>query len=98
MNPVYIADIPVGNGAPLLLIAGPCVVENRDMLLRTATHVATVAARLGIPAVFKSSFEKANRTSIDAFTGLGRDEALRLLDDARSATGLPLVTDVHTVL
>ena len=96
MKPVYIADIPVGNGAPLLLIAGPCVVENRDMLLRTATHVATVAARLGIPAVFKSSFEKANRTSIDAFTGLGRDEALRLLDDARSATGLPLVTDVHT--
>ncbi len=96
MNPVRIADIPVGGGAPLLLIAGPCVVENRDMLLRTASHVAAVASLLGMPAVFKSSFEKANRTSLDAFSGLGRDEALRMLDDARSETGLPIVTDVHT--
>lgn len=96
MSQVRIASIPVGEGAPLLLIAGPCVVEDRDMLLRTAAHVAAVALRLGMPAVFKSSFEKANRTSIDAFTGLGRDEALRLLDEVRTESGLPIVTDVHT--
>ncbi|MCZ7557791.1 MAG: 3-deoxy-8-phosphooctulonate synthase [Bacteroidia bacterium] len=96
MNQAHIASIPAGGGAPLLLIAGPCVVEDREMLLRTAAHVAEVAARLGMPAVFKSSFEKANRTSIDAFTGLGRDEALRLLDEARTESGLPIVTDVHT--
>jgi 2-dehydro-3-deoxyphosphooctonate aldolase (KDO 8-P synthase) len=96
MSQARIASILAGDGAPLLLIAGPCVVEDRDMLLRTAAHVAAVAARLGMPAVFKSSFEKANRTSIDAFTGLGRDEALRLLDEARAESGLPIVTDVHT--
>ncbi len=96
MSTARIARLTVGAGAPLLLIAGPCVVEDRDMLLRTAEHVADAASRLGMPAVFKSSFEKANRTSLDAFTGLGRGEALRMLDDVRSATGLPIVTDVHT--
>jgi 2-dehydro-3-deoxyphosphooctonate aldolase (KDO 8-P synthase) len=96
MKPVRIADISVGAGAPLLLIAGPCVVENRDITLRVATQVASVAMRLGIPAVFKSSFEKANRTQLQSFTGLGREEALRVLEDARKESDLPLVTDVHT--
>ncbi len=91
------ASHPVGGGAPLLLLAGPCVVEDREMILRTAEHVRTVSDRLGMPAVFKASFKKANRTSLDAFTGLGRDEALRLLEEVRTSFALPLVTDVHDV-
>jgi 2-dehydro-3-deoxyphosphooctonate aldolase (KDO 8-P synthase) len=87
----------VGGDAPLLLLAGPCVVEDRDMILRTAETVRGVSDRLEIPAVFKSSFKKANRTSIDAFTGLGRDEALRILEEVRTQFDLALVTDVHDV-
>lgn len=97
MNRVHIRDIAVGGGAPLCLIAGPCVIESRDLVLRTAERIADISRRLGMPAVFKSSFEKANRTSLDAFTGLGRDEALHLLEEAGRASGLPLLTDVHTV-
>jgi len=87
----------VGGDAPLLLLAGPCVVEDRDMILHTAETVRRVSDRLEMPAVFKSSFKKANRTSIDAFTGLGREEALRILEEVRSQFGLALVTDVHDV-
>jgi 2-dehydro-3-deoxyphosphooctonate aldolase (KDO 8-P synthase) len=97
MSSVLLRDITVGGGAPLCLIAGPCVIESRELVLRTADRIAEISRRLGMPAVFKSSFEKANRTSIDAFTGLGRDEALRLLEEAGRASGLPLLTDVHTV-
>ncbi|MCB2203270.1 3-deoxy-8-phosphooctulonate synthase [bacterium] len=94
---VQAGPIPVGGGAPLVVLAGPCVVESRDIVMRTAEQIRDVSARLGIPAVFKSSFEKANRTSLGAFTGIGRDEALRILSDVRDETGLPLVTDVHTI-
>ncbi len=97
MSSVLLRDITVGGGAPLCLIAGPCVIESRELVLRTADRIAEISRRLGMPALFKSSFEKANRTSIDAFTGLGRDEALRLLEEAGRASGLPLLTDVHTV-
>jgi 2-dehydro-3-deoxyphosphooctonate aldolase (KDO 8-P synthase) len=87
----------VGGDAPLLLLAGPCVVEDRDMILLTAETVRRVSDGLEMPAVFKSSFKKANRTSIDAFTGLGREEALRILEEVRNQFGLALVTDVHDV-
>ncbi len=96
-NSILAAAQPVGGGAPLLLLAGPCVVEDSDMLMRTAEHVRAVSDRLGMPAVFKASFKKANRTSLEAFTGLGRDEALLLLEEVRASFALPLVTDVHDV-
>ncbi|MBR9975295.1 MAG: 3-deoxy-8-phosphooctulonate synthase [Bacteroidetes bacterium] len=95
MNTATVAGLRIGGDEPLALLAGPCVVEDREMILRTAEHVAREARRLGMPLVFKSSFKKANRTSLSGFTGIGRDEALRILEDVRSEFGLPLVTDVH---
>lgn len=94
---VRIVDIPIGDGAPLVLFAGPCVVENRDMILNTAEAIRTISVHHGIPAVFKSSYKKANRTSVSAFTGLGMDEALRILAEVRRETGLPVITDVHAM-
>jgi len=82
-------------GPELLLIAGPCVLEEEDRVLRIADGVATVAAALGIPTVFKASFDKANRTSLTSRRGPGLDGGLRILERVREATGLPLTTDVH---
>ena len=93
---VTINDIVVGHGSRLVLIAGPCVVENREMIFSTAEVLQTVATRYGLPLVFKSSFVKANRTSGSSFTGIGREEALRILDDVRRECALPVITDVHT--
>jgi 2-dehydro-3-deoxyphosphooctonate aldolase (KDO 8-P synthase) len=88
-------SIALGGGAPLVLIAGPCVIEERDRVLRIADGLAEVCGRLGLPLIFKSSFDKANRTSGDAFRGPGLDRGLRVLCDVRDATGLPVTTDVH---
>jgi 2-dehydro-3-deoxyphosphooctonate aldolase (KDO 8-P synthase) len=88
--------VSIGSGAPLALIAGPCVIEGRDMTLRTAETVRSVAARHNVPVVFKSSYKKANRTSGKSFTGLGMDEALRILADVKQALGMPILTDIHT--
>ena len=74
MHVATIAGLRIGGGEPLALLAGPCVVESREMVLRTAGHLAHEARRFGMPLVFKSSFKKANRTSLSGFTGLGRDE------------------------
>ncbi len=94
---IRIADIVIGDRQPLVLIAGPCVVENREMVLRTAEAIKSSAAKHGIPLVFKSSYKKANRTSGKSFTGIGMDEALKILGEVRSRFGLPILTDVHTV-
>jgi 2-dehydro-3-deoxyphosphooctonate aldolase (KDO 8-P synthase) len=93
---VHIGAIKIGGEEPLVLIAGPCVVENRDMILRSAEFIRDVAERTGMPLVFKSSFKKANRTSISGFSGIGRDEALSILGEVRRELGLPVVTDVHS--
>jgi 2-dehydro-3-deoxyphosphooctonate aldolase (KDO 8-P synthase) len=93
---IQAGNVYIGAGAPLVLIAGPCVVESRDMIMQTAERITEIAAALSIPLIFKASFKKANRTSLNAFTGLGRDEALRILGDVRSQFDIPVVTDVHT--
>jgi 2-dehydro-3-deoxyphosphooctonate aldolase (KDO 8-P synthase) len=87
----------VGLGERLFLIAGPCVVESEQLCLEVAEHLRDIADRLGILVVFKSSFDKANRTSGQSFRGLGVDEGLRVLEKVRSETGLPVLTDVHSV-
>jgi 2-dehydro-3-deoxyphosphooctonate aldolase (KDO 8-P synthase) len=92
---VRVGAVAIGGGAPLAVIAGPCVIESRDSALRHAERLKTLAAEAGVPLVYKSSFDKANRTSIGAFRGVGMDEGLRILDDVRRATGLPVLTDVH---
>jgi len=84
-----------GRGEPLLLIAGPCVIESRDLTLSIAERLAEVSRRLGVPIVFKASFDKANRTSVDAYRGPGIDEGLAILSAVRDATDLPVTTDIH---
>ena len=92
---VRIGPVTIGGGAPLAVIAGPCVIESRDSALRHASRLAEIAGAAGIGLVYKSSFDKANRTSLDAFRGVGMDEGLAILDEVRRATGLPVLTDVH---
>ncbi|HEY2773931.1 MAG TPA: 3-deoxy-8-phosphooctulonate synthase [Candidatus Binatia bacterium] len=87
-------SVEVGAGR-LFLIAGPCVIESRDSVMRHSEALAKVSDEVGVPIVFKASFDKANRTSHASFRGIGMDEGLRILSDARSATGLPVLTDVH---
>lgn len=82
--------------SPFFLIAGPCVVENRELALKTAEDLVRITERLGIPFVYKSSFDKANRTSGNSYRGPGRDEGLAILEEVRRATGAPVLTDVHT--
>jgi 2-dehydro-3-deoxyphosphooctonate aldolase (KDO 8-P synthase) len=85
----------VGPGHPLLLIAGPCVIEGEAQTLAAARKVADVAQRQGLPAVFKCSFDKANRTSGKSFRGPGLEQGLRVLARVKQETGLPVLTDVH---
>jgi len=87
--------VEIGAGKPLVFIAGPCVIESRDQALRIAARLRAVAERLGIPLVFKASFDKANRTSLESFRGPGLRSGLDVLAEVRAATGLPLLTDVH---
>jgi len=86
----------IGNHWPLVLMAGPCVIESEDFTLRTAEAIGDIARRVGMPLIFKASFDKANRTSKDGFRGPGLDEGLRILQRVRNETGLPVITDVHT--
>src|SRR5215831_16578841 len=96
-QPVRIGDYTVGGGAPLLWIAGPCVIESRDFTLRVAETLRRYAETLGLPLVFKASFDKANRSSGKSFRGVGLDEGLKTLAAVKQATGLPVTTDVHEV-
>ena len=90
-----IGPVVIGGGAPLAVIAGPCVIESRESALRHGERLAAIARELGIGLVFKASYDKANRTSGGSFRGVGRDEGLAILAEVRSATGLPVLTDVH---
>jgi 2-dehydro-3-deoxyphosphooctonate aldolase (KDO 8-P synthase) len=88
-------EMVYGSRLPLAFILGPCVIESRDHALRTAGFLAEIGARRGIPLVYKSSFDKANRTSGASFRGMGLEEALPILEAVKRETGLPVTTDVH---
>ena len=88
--------ITFGGTAPLVLIAGPCVVESRDLVLRTADRIQRIARKHRMPVVFKSSYKKANRTSARSFTSIGMDKALGVLAEVRRELGMPILTDIHT--
>ena len=92
---VYVRDIPVANDKPFVLFGGMNVLESRDMALRVAEHYVQVTQKLGIPYVFKASFDKANRSSINSFRGPGLDEGLRIFEAVKHAFGVPVITDVH---
>jgi 2-dehydro-3-deoxyphosphooctonate aldolase (KDO 8-P synthase) len=85
----------IGLGEPLFLIAGPCAIESEALALSTAETLRGIADRLGILLIYKSSFDKANRSAGSSFRGLGMEEGLRILEKVRTETGLPVLTDVH---
>ncbi len=85
----------VGLDKPLFLIAGPCVVESQQLQIDTAGTLKEITGKLGIPFIFKSSFDKANRTSASSFRGLGMAEGLRILSEVKKQVGVPVLTDVH---
>src|SRR3954447_16025874 len=87
----------IGLDQPFCLIAGPCVVESEELQLRTAERLKTITGKLGIHFIFKSSFDKANRSSDKSFRGPGMDEGLRVLEKVRDELDVPLLTDVHDI-
>ena len=93
---VHIGSISIANHLPFVLIAGPCQIESRDHALETAAALRDVAGRTGVAIIYKSSFDKANRTSASAARGVGIEAGLAILAEVRERTGMPVLTDVHT--
>ncbi|MGD8780026.1 MAG: 3-deoxy-8-phosphooctulonate synthase [Ignavibacteria bacterium] len=93
---IKLKNISIGGNNPVVLIAGPCVVENEIITLTTAERIKEITTELDIPFVFKSSYKKANRTNINSFTGLGNKEALDILSKAKENFDIPVLTDIHT--
>lgn len=93
---VSIGKIRIDNSAPFVLLGGVNVLESRDFALQVAEHYAEVCTRLGIPYVFKASYDKANRSSIHSFRGPGLEEGLSILAEVKATFGVPIITDVHT--
>lgn len=86
-----------GLNKPLFLIAGPCVVESRQLAMDTAGALKDICASIGVPFIYKSSYDKANRSSIKSFRGLGMEKGLEILGDVRRQIGVPVLTDVHEI-
>lgn len=96
VEPVHIGDVRCGDiSTPLTIIAGPCVIENRDLTLAIAERLKQVCSALSLPLVFKASFDKANRTSAAAYRGLGMQSGLQILQEVHQQLGVPVVTDIH---
>lgn len=97
MKEVRIGEIRIGKGNPLVLIAGPCVIENEEITFTTAQKLKEVCDRLGISLIFKSSFDKANRTSGSSFRGPGIDQGLKILSEVKKRFSIPVISDIHAV-
>ena len=91
-----LAGFDVTDTSTFFLIAGPCVIESRQMALETASAIKAITDRLGVPFIYKSSYDKANRTSVASFRGLGMAKGLEILAEVRETVGVPVLTDVHT--
>ncbi len=94
-NPITIGPLRCGHGQPLLVIAGPCVMESEELTLSIAARLKQIADELSVPLVFKASFDKANRTSAAAYRGPGLDRGMAILQQVKQTTGLPVTTDIH---
>ncbi|MFP6762468.1 MAG: 3-deoxy-8-phosphooctulonate synthase, partial [Planctomycetaceae bacterium] len=94
-DPVSAGGIQCGTGCPLLIIAGPCVIESEALIVDISQRLAEIAADLELPLVFKASFDKANRTSLHSYRGPGLERGLEILAKASQLTGLPVTTDIH---
>jgi len=95
IEPVLIGDVAIGPGRPLALVAGPCVIESAEHCFKLADFAREACARLGLGYVFKASFDKANRTSVDGFRGPGLEAGLRILAAVRDKCGVPVLSDIH---
>jgi 2-dehydro-3-deoxyphosphooctonate aldolase (KDO 8-P synthase) len=96
-HPVTIGSITIGAGYPLALIGGPCAIESEPFMLDVATRLRDIAAKAGVPFIFKSSYDKANRTSIRSYRGPGLREGLEILRKIKDTVGVPVLSDVHEV-
>ena len=94
---IDLCGFKAGLGQPLFLIAGPCVVESREMAFDTAGELKDICAQVGLNFIYKSSYDKANRTSIKSFRGIGMDKGLQILDEVRKKLRVPVLTDVHEI-
>lgn len=92
---VRINEVTIGGGGPLVLISGPCVIESRESSLRHAERIKEISAKIGIPFIFKSSYDKANRTSIDSYRGPGLIRGLQILKEVKEKFKVPILSDVH---
>ncbi|GAB4540281.1 MAG: 3-deoxy-8-phosphooctulonate synthase [Thermodesulfovibrionia bacterium] len=92
-----IRSLIIGDNKPLVIIAGPCAIESEDITLYTAGRLKEICGSLGLPFIFKSSYDKANRTSLSSYRGPGIDRGLRILSDIRDKLGVPVISDVHSV-
>ena len=93
---MQLCGFEVGLDKPLFLIAGPCVIESQQMAIDTAGQLKEITTALGIPFIYKSSYDKANRSSNSTFRGFGMEQGLKILDEVRRQIGVPILTDVHT--
>ncbi len=95
LNSVNIGGIEIGDGKPLALMAGPCVIEGRESALRHAYLLKEITDRVGVPFIYKSSYDKANRTSLESYRGPGIEKGLEILAEVKEKVGVPVLTDVH---
>ena len=95
MKPIHVGRLEIGGGAPLALIAGPCVIESEEKTMEIAGYLKELTGKLGIPFIFKASYDKANRTSRDAYRGPGLTRGLAILKKVREALDIPVLSDVH---
>ena len=96
-QPIKIGNLSIGRGLPLVLISGPCVIEDYETTRQIAAQLKEATDRLEMPFIFKASFDKANRTSVDAFRGPGLTEGLRVLQEIKKEFGFPILSDVHRI-
>jgi 2-dehydro-3-deoxyphosphooctonate aldolase (KDO 8-P synthase) len=97
MQQIKIDNLTIGRGSPLVLISGPCVIEDYETTRQIAAQLKETTDRLEMPFIFKASFDKANRTSVDAFRGPGLTEGLRVLQEIKKEFGIPILSDVHRI-
>lgn len=94
---ISIANTKLGGNNPLYIIAGPCVIESEDIAFYTAERLKVICSQVGLSILFKSSYDKANRTSLSSFRGPGLEKGLRIFSDVRSRFGIPVISDVHSI-
>jgi len=92
---VYVGSVSIGDGHPLVLISGPCVIETEEIALRTAEALKKICEELEIPLIYKSSFEKDNRSTAENYRGPGLEKGLKILEKVKSSFGIPILSDIH---